>query len=880
MSLYSICSYAQQVELFNYTTGSNLVPQGGWTKLTTPPSTPEIKVDAKELNVIEGIQTKSIKLNGTSGQVVLNIDSLSSGFEEGKTSSAYPFYAAFPIYVNSGSSDGFFFCLRSGGTQRYKIHIKNVLGGFQLGLQIASEAPTYDTLNTYSYNHNYQLVYKWKESIPRQANLYVIDGELPGEEPSTAQIALPSSNSAQKFPHILINQYNGSDMYIGGMIIQNSWPFADTSAWVKLGEDGKLIYKQDERGNQIMDFSTAGYMGGGIALPIVPVEFTLNPSVGDQTIAIQNAINLVKAMPLVNGARGAVLLTSGTYDISSTINLDGSGVVLRGSGSGSGGTVLNWTGSAGSVCISMKGTGSYYGTNSVNITGTYIPSGAKSFTVSDASAYQVGDNVLVYRTVTSDWVAHVNMDSLVRDGLPQTWISPGSKIETDRTIIAIDGNTITLDAPLTDSFDADYLGTPVGTMVKYTFSGRIEQVGLEHIKIQAPASATALYSAVIMNNIADSWIKNVVGQETHNAFTVERRSKRITLDSVINNNTIEQTLPAHPSTFSITGTQILLKDSESNGKGAWAIVTQSLGTGPIVALNFKSTQNLGIAPHQRWTTGVLIDNCDMPYANEGLAFRNRGTAGSGQGWTTAWSVAWNVNTPKFLVSQAPGTKNWVIGGAGVRTSRELYGDSDGLYDHFGMIVIPQSLYLQQLSERMVDTLPVSMMSFSAFKENNHVRLKWQTASEKDNSHFELLRKTDDDNFEILTVLSGKGTTSNTTNYDYLDINSVRGNNYYQLNKVDFDGKSDKSRILNVKIDLEEHLNVYSIENEVKVTVLSDSKGKGRISIVDMNGRNIGMYNLDLVTGTNNFSIPLNLTKGVYLAVLMKDNKTRTQKFIK
>lgn len=870
MSVCGICSYGQQVEVFKYTTGSNLAPQGGWTKLTTPSSTPEIKVDAKGLNIIEGIQAKSIKLNGTSGQVVLNIDP-SSGFEEGKTNSTFPFYAAFPIYVSEGLADGFFFCLRSGNTHRYKIHIKNVSGGFQLGLQITDETPTYDTVNTYSYNQTYQLVFKWKESIPRQANLYVINSELPVAEPINAQITLPSLNSAQKFPHILINQYNGSNMYIGGMIIQNSWPLSDNPTWVKLGEDGKLIYKQDEKGNQIMDFSTAGYMGGGVALPVVSVKVTLNPGSGDQTVAIQNAIDQVKAMPLVNGFRGTVLLTAGTYDVSSTINLNESGVVLRGSGSGSGGTVLNWTGSAGSVCISMKGTGSYYGTNSVNITGTYIPSGTKSFTVSNASAYQVGDNVLVYRTVTDDWIAYVNMDSLVRDGVQQTWISPGSKIVTDRTITAIDGNVITLDAPLTDSYDAEYLGTPIATMVKYTFAGRIEQVGLEHLKIQAPASATAIYSAVAMNNIADSWIKDVVGQETHNAFTVERRSKRITMDSIINNNTIDQTLPAHPSTFSITGTQVLLKDSESNGKGAWAVVTQSLGTGPIVVLNFKSTQDLGIAPHQRWTTGVLIDNCNMPNANEGVAFRNRSIAGNGHGWTTGWSVAWNVNTPKFLVSQAPGTKNWAIGGAGIRTSRVTYGDSDGLYDHFGMTVIPQSLYLQQLSEKLADTLPVSMTSFSAFKENNSVKLKWQTASERNNSHFEILRYSSANNSPVnLVQVLGSGNSNDIRNYVYTDNRPDGGINYYQLRQIDLDGKATLSEVIGVKTGLQyTSFNVYQSANKACiVNINSDEPAVSTLYLTDMTGRILKEMEVMLQKGSNIITLANEpLTPGVYLVSL-------------
>ena len=37
------------------------------------------------------------------------------------------------------------------------------------------------------------------------------------------------------------------------------------------GEDGRLVYRPDAQGDLIPDFSSAGYAGGGVALPTVPV---------------------------------------------------------------------------------------------------------------------------------------------------------------------------------------------------------------------------------------------------------------------------------------------------------------------------------------------------------------------------------------------------------------------------------------------------------------------------------------------------------------------------------------------------------------------------------------------------------------------------------
>jgi hypothetical protein len=43
------------------------------------------------------------------------------------------------------------------------------------------------------------------------------------------------------------------------------------SRWVYFDDQQRLHYGTDARGNRIMDFSHAGYKGGGVALPMVRV---------------------------------------------------------------------------------------------------------------------------------------------------------------------------------------------------------------------------------------------------------------------------------------------------------------------------------------------------------------------------------------------------------------------------------------------------------------------------------------------------------------------------------------------------------------------------------------------------------------------------------
>ena len=484
------------------------------------------------------------------------------------------------------------------------------------------------------------------------------------------------------------------------------------SQWVYYDANHHLQYQTDPLGNKILDFSYAGYQGGGVALPNLPVRVTVQPSGGDDTANIQSAINQVAQLsPDFFGFRGAVLLAPGAYTLSGTLHLNVSGVVLRGSGSGPTGTVISMTG-APFLGLDVSGTGSWTTAGTPQpITDNYVPSGANTVSVADSSGFTIGQTVLIQRPVTAAWIHFMGMDVLTDGtGKAQTWIGPGTIIDTDRVISAIHGNQLTFDAPLTDSFDSQYL---TGSVVGYTYPGRISQVGVEHLSMIAPAVNVDINSpqflGVQMSATINSWLKDVLWQDTQNTVTISNTVKEVTMDQVIVNHTVVHT-GDRLADFGISGTEILINRSQSNGNGEWPMVMQSRVTGPIVLLNFSSTQAAGIAPHQRWGTGMLADNAVLPNAPKnpdggatGIAYQDRGNHGSGQGWAAGWSVAWNVTTPYFVVQQFPGGENWCIGCVGTKISTGADGYTgnvpDGIYDSLGALVTPRSLYLAQLEER-------------------------------------------------------------------------------------------------------------------------------------------------------------------------------------
>jgi len=486
-------------------------------------------------------------------------------------------------------------------------------------------------------------------------------------------------------------------------------PAAPQSQWVHLDRSGKLVYQQLKTGDRILDFSYAGYMGGGVALPTLPVKKTVKPSGGDDTAAIQAEIDEISNLPLTRGIRGAVLLAAGHFHCSSTLKIATSGVVLRGSGSGENDTVIEMTGDP-HLAFSIAGESKVIpAASAVAVADAYVPAGAMTLNVHDASVFKAGDRVQIVRPLTPEWVHLMGMDTLVRNGKKETWVT--GDLKTERTIVAIEGRTLRFDVPLADSYDAKYLQPQGATVVKVQQTGLITQVGLEDLRLVAPARAVTLndkhYNGIVMSGVEDSWVRNLRILDTTEAIGLSRATRRVTVTQV----DVAQTVPivgaAKPADFSVNGTQLLIDRCTATGNNVFYIAVGPGEQGPNVVLNCVFHGDGHVQPHQRWSTGLLIDGCQTPEG--GIDLMNRGTMGSGHGWTMGWAVAWNNVAKSFLIQMPPGSANWGIGNRGEQLldrlkmfdpSPELPLLPQGYIESQGTPVAPASLYLEQLRERL------------------------------------------------------------------------------------------------------------------------------------------------------------------------------------
>ena len=496
-----------------------------------------------------------------------------------------------------------------------------------------------------------------------------------------------------------------------GLLLAAATTLGAQSRWAHLDSNGHLVYAQSPRGDRIPDFSSAGYRGGGVVLPEVRAQVTLSPDgAADDTPLIQAALDKVARMaPNSRGERGAVQLSAGTYSLAGRLTMHASGVVLRGAGAdGREATVLELKG-APHLAIEVKGDYAQRALGPATLLmDSYVPAGATTIHLADATGIHAGDWLEIVKPVTPEWVHFMGMDHLTRNGEPETWVR--NDIRVLRRVVAVEGHVVTLDVPLTDSFDAQFLGNGRAPVTRVDESGRIAEVGVENLRIAAPNRTIAYqrdaeFDGITMDGVEDGWLRGLDFENTTNSVRIDQHALRVTVESVAVDQRSAVTTSAKPFDFSVQGAQILLDRCSGSGDNVWYVATQSHSEGPVVVLHCRFQGNGAIEPHQRWSTGLLVDGCVVPGP---INLMNRGEMGSGHGWTIGWSVLWNNEAGSIVVQSPPGAVNWSIGDQGEQKSAPMpvFGKPEGpplrggVVESAGKHVAPASLYLEQLRERL------------------------------------------------------------------------------------------------------------------------------------------------------------------------------------
>lgn len=195
-------------------------------------------------------------------------------------------------------------------------------------------------------------------------------------------------------------------------------------------------------------------------------------------------------------------------------------------------------------------------------------------------------------------------------------------------------------------------------------------------------------------------------------------------------------------------------------------------------------------------------------------------------------------------------------------------------------------------------IPVELTSFSANVSNNKVTLKWITATELNNSGFDIERSVISNevrnlNWEKIGFVSGHGTASQSHSYYLVDDNLLTGKYAYRLKQIDFDGSFTYSKEVEVDLSLPQTFSLeqnypnpfnpsttikYSIPN---VTLTGAEASRVILKVFDILGNEVAtLINENKPAGNYEVNFDAkNLSSGAYFYKLQAGSFVETRKMI-
>ena len=176
-------------------------------------------------------------------------------------------------------------------------------------------------------------------------------------------------------------------------------------------------------------------------------------------------------------------------------------------------------------------------------------------------------------------------------------------------------------------------------------------------------------------------------------------------------------------------------------------------------------------------------------------------------------------------------------------------------------------------------LPVQWLSFTAEASgNNTSTLNWSTATELNNSHFEIERSFNGLSWNKVGQVKGNGTSNVINNYNKIDVipSSWTGSVvYYRIKQVDYNGQFEYSKTEKVSFVREaSSIKVWYNMNETKFMVkyTSDKDQMIQIALTDMASGQLKVISAHVTPGVNNFTLEAaTIAAGMYNVIISSGN---------
>jgi Ice-binding-like/Secretion system C-terminal sorting domain len=177
-------------------------------------------------------------------------------------------------------------------------------------------------------------------------------------------------------------------------------------------------------------------------------------------------------------------------------------------------------------------------------------------------------------------------------------------------------------------------------------------------------------------------------------------------------------------------------------------------------------------------------------------------------------------------------------------------------------------------------LPVNLISFDGFCDNQNVQLNWSTASETNNYSFTVERSAEQKTWQVIETVPGAGNSGLMNTYTFTDRQPIQSISYYRLKQTDFDGNISYGKIIQVR-------NCGENESD-KISTYPNPSTSGKFELLFTGDKSqvisIGIFNAlgQKVYQSNGFQSVFDLSDkayGVYFVQLHLYSETLTQKVV-
>ncbi|MEO5593731.1 MAG: T9SS type A sorting domain-containing protein [Chitinophagaceae bacterium] len=179
------------------------------------------------------------------------------------------------------------------------------------------------------------------------------------------------------------------------------------------------------------------------------------------------------------------------------------------------------------------------------------------------------------------------------------------------------------------------------------------------------------------------------------------------------------------------------------------------------------------------------------------------------------------------------------------------------------------------------SLPVTLVQFSAYRNNGNAVVSWTTSDEINVSHYEVQRSDDG----ILFYIIGNVTARNVAalqQYEFTDTKALKEITYYRLRSVDTDGKAKLSKVVLVNYNnlTDKYLTIVNpAHSSIHVTAKNIS-GVFEYRINTLAGQTVQQGPVKIAAaGFVDINLPASIKNGLYILQIQKPGFSFSQKVL-